>query len=168
MAQLRDLVSGEFETAAGDVHVAARDRPLVLVDHRGNPVSVLARGAVLDSSAPRPPIIVAHADLDLNKALASAAFAQADDIDAVVAVDERGIVGVWSGPSLMAALARGPSVTRGGTVLPGPPQIPLIVRSCSYLELGTLCATVSSFVRKPFPMPSCGNNQHLSAHQFGW
>jgi hypothetical protein len=168
MARLRDLVSREFETAAGDISTGASDRSLVLVDQRGDPISVLAPGAVLDPATPRPPIMVAPADLDLNTPLAAAAFAQAGDISAVVAVDEHGIVGVWSGPSLEKALEQGLPVTRGGHVLPGPPQIPLVVRSCRYLEHGTRCKTVSAFVNKPFPMPGCRNDHNLSAHQFGW
>lgn len=86
----------------------------------------------------------------------------------MVLVDEQRIVGVWSGPSLEMAVRQGPVVTRGGPILPGVPQIPLIVRSCSYRELGTVCAAVSSFARKPFPMPRCRNDRHLSAHDFGW
>ena len=115
-----------------------------------------------------PPIIVAPADLGLNAALTSAAFAQAGDVNAVVLVEEQGVVGVWGGPSLATVLSQGPRATRGGSQLPGLPQIPLIVRSCTYLERGTVCATVSSFVKKPFPMPSCLNQHHLSAHLFGW
>ncbi len=168
MAQLRDLGSEEFETAVGDLPVAAGDRWLVLLDREGRPVSALEPGAALDVSTPPPPIIVAPPDLGLNTALTSAAFAQAGDVTAVVLVEEQEVVGVWGGPSLATVLKQGPRVTRGGSALPGLPQIPLIVRSCIYLERGTLCATVSSFVKKPFPMPSCANQRHLSAHLFGW
>lgn len=168
MAILRDLGSEEFETAPGDLPVAAGDRWLVLLDRQGHPVSALEPGAVLDVSTPPPPIIVAPPDLGLNTARASAAFAQAGDVNAVVLVEEHEVVGVWSGPSLATVLKQGPPVTRGGSNLPGLPQIPLIMRSCTYLDRGTLCATGSSFVKKPFPMPSCPNQHHLSAHLFGW
>jgi hypothetical protein len=169
MAQLRDLASEEFETtAAGDLPVAAGDRWLVLLDG-GQPVCALRPGSVLDSATPPPAIIVAPAGLNLDTALASDAFAEALDVAAVVLFDEQGVVGVWSGDSLTTAVKQGPRVTRGWqSVLPGPPQIPLIVRSCTYRELGTTCATVSSFASKPYPMPSCRNDHLLSAHDFGW
>lgn len=168
MTLLRDLGSEDFETAASDSPVAAGDSWLVLLDREGRPVSALEPGAELDVSMRPPPIIVAPADLGLNAALTSAAFAQAGDVNAVVLVEEQGVVGVWGGPSLATVLSQGPRATRGGSQLPGLPQIPLIVRSCTYLERGTVCATVSSFVKKPFPMPSCLNQHHLSAHLFGW
>jgi hypothetical protein len=168
MTLLRDLGSEEFETAVGDLPVAAGDSWLVLLDRDGRPVSAIEPGAELDVSTPPPPIIVAPAGLGLNTALTSAAFTQARDVNAVVLVEEQGVVGVWGGRSLATVLTQGPRATRGGSELPGVPQIPLIVRSCVYLERGTLCATVSSFVKKPLPMPSCPNQHHLSAHLFGW
>jgi hypothetical protein len=168
MTLLRDLGSDEFETAASELPVVAGDRWLVLLDREGRPVSALDPGAELDVSTPPPPIIVAPAGLGLNAALTSTAFAQAGNVNAVVLVEDQGIVGVWGGQSLATVLKQGPRVTRGGSELPGLPQIPLIVRSCVFLERGTLCATVSSFVKKPFPMPGCPNQHHLSAHLFGW
>jgi len=168
MAQLRDLASEEFETAVtSDFPVAAGDRWLVLLDE-GEPVCALSPGSVLDATAPPPAIIVAPASLDLNAALATPPFAQADDVSAVVLVDEQRVVAVWAGPGLEMAVRHGPVATRGGPILPGVPQIPLIVRSCTYRELGTICASVSSFASKPFPMPSCRNHRHLTAHDFGW
>lgn len=168
MALLRDLGSVDFETVAGDPPVAAGEVWLVLLDRAGRPVSAVPPGAELDTITPPPPIIVAPANLDLNTALTSSAFAQVGDVNAVILVEENGIVGVWGGPSLAAALKQGPRATRSGSQLPGLPQIPVIVRSCSYLEHGMVCATVSSFVKKPFPMPDCPNQHHLLAHLFGW
>lgn len=168
MALLHDLGSAHFETVTGDPPVAAGEAWLVLLDRAGRPVSAVEPGAELDVSTPPPPIIVAPAGLDLNTALTSTAFAQVGDVNAVVLVDGQEIVGVWGGPSLATALKQGPRATRGGSQLPGLPQIPMIVRSCTYLERGTVCATVSSFVKKPFPMPDCHNQHHLSAHLFGW
>jgi hypothetical protein len=168
MARLRDLGSDEFEiAAAGDYPVAARDRWLVLLDG-GRPFCSLSPGSVLDATTPRPPIIVASADLDLGAALASPAFAQAGDVSAVVLVEEQRVVGVWGGPRLETIVSRGVVPTRGGSQLPGKIKIPLIVRSCTYRELRAICATVDSFPSKPFPMPSCRNEHHLSAHTFGW
>lgn len=168
MAQLYDLGSEEFETAtAGDIPIAARDRWLVLLDG-GQPVGALSPGSVLDATTSPAPIIVASASLDLGVALASPAFAQAGDVSAVVLVGEQRVVGVWGGPRLEMAVKRGLIPTRGGPVLPGVPQVPWIARSCTYRELGAICATSESFPSKPFPMPSCRNNHHLSAHVFGW
>jgi hypothetical protein len=168
MARLRDLGSDEFETtAAGDYPVAATDRWLVLLDS-GQPFCSLSPGSVLDAATPRPPIIVAPADLDLRAALASPAFAQAEDVSAVVLVEEQRVVGVWGGPRLQTIISRGVVPTRGGSQLPGKITIPLIVRSCTYRELQAICATVDSFPSKPFPMPSCRNEHRLSAHTFGW
>jgi hypothetical protein len=168
MAQLRDLASEEFETAVtSDSPVAAGNRWLVLLDD-GEPVGALSPGSLLDATDPPPAIIVAPASLDLNAALATPPFAQVNDVSAVVLVDEQRVVGVWAGPSLEMAVRQERVVTRGGPILPGVPQIPLIVRSCTYRELGTICATVSSFASKPFPMPSCRNDRHLTAHDFSW
>jgi hypothetical protein len=169
MVQLGDLGSGQFETAAADdLPVAASDRWLVLLDG-GQPVCALAPGSVLDTTTPPPAIIVAPANLDLSAALASPAFAEMEDVNAVVLVEEQRVVGVWSGPSLKMVAEQELGPTRGGgSVLPGEPQIPLIVRSCTYRELDTICATVKSFATKPFPLPGCSNDRHLSAHVFGW
>ena len=168
MAQLRDLGSEEFETAAaGDFPIAARDRWLVLMDG-GQPFGALSPGSVLDGTTSPAPIIVAPASLDLDVALASPVFAQVGDVSAVVLVEEQRVVGVWGGPRLEMAVKRGLVPTRGGSVLPGVPQIPCFARSCTYREQGTICATAESFASKPFPMPSCRNDHHLSAHVFGW
>ncbi len=169
MARLRDLGSDEFEIAAtGDYPVAARDRWLILLDS-GQPFCSLSPGSVLDAATPPPPIIVASANLDLRAALASPAFAQARDVSAVVLVEEQRVVGVWGGPRLETIVSRGVVPSRGGSQLPGEiDDIPLIVRSCTYRELRAICATVDSFRSKPFPMPSCRNDHHLSAHTFGW
>ena len=169
MTLLRDLESDEFETATvGDYPVAATDRWLVLLDS-GQPFCSLSPGSVLDAATPRPPIIVAPAKMDLHDALASPAFAQAADVGALVLVEEQRIVGVWGAPRLETNISRGVVPTRGGSQLPGViGDIPLIVRSCTYREPREICATVDSFPSKPFPMPSCRNERHLSAHTFGW
>jgi hypothetical protein len=168
MAQLRDLGSEEFETtAAGDFPVEATDRWLVLMNG-GKPVGVLSPGSVLTARTALPPIIVASANLDLGAALASPAFAQTEDIRAVVLVEDKQVIGVWGGPRLKMVIGRGLVPSRGGPVLPGVPQIPWIVRSCGYPEAEAICATVESFSSKPFPMPNCRNDYQLSAHIFAW
>jgi hypothetical protein len=92
-----------------------------------------------------PPIIVAPPGLGLNTALASAAFARAGDVNAVALVEEQGVVGVWGGPSLATVMRQWPRVTRGGSALPGLPQIPLIVRSWSWLVYRAAVASAAVF-----------------------
>jgi hypothetical protein len=167
MNTLRNQLLSDFAMAdVADLPVVPPDRWIVLVD--GNrPVTAIAPATRLDPTAPTPAIIVAPADLDLNAALSSAAFTDAADVSAVVLVDGDAVVGVWGGPSLANAMMQGP--TRGiGSVLPGAPAIPLIVRSCTFTESGTICATSSSFTSKPFPMPACRNARQLSTHDFHW
>jgi hypothetical protein len=168
MALLRDQDLAEYRTASmGEFPVAAGDRWLVLLDG-DQPVCAIAPGTTLDSGAPLPAIIVASESMDLDTALASDAFAEALDVNAVVLVGEQGVAGVWSGTSLATALLLGPTRSITTSVLPGSPQIPLIVRSCTFHELGAICRTVSSFASKPFPMPRCLNEHHLSEHDFAW
>jgi hypothetical protein len=168
MVTLRDQSLSDYMVAdASDLPVVAPDRWIVLVD--GNrPVSAIAPASRLDPAAPTPAIIVAPADLDLDAALASDAFAEAADVSAVVLVDDEAIVGVWGGPSLANAVMQGPTRGTIGSVLPGAPTVPLIVRTCAFTENGTICATSASFTSKPFPMPSCPNARHLSPHDFHW
>jgi len=168
MAALRDQRLSDFVVAgASNLPVVPPDRWIVLVD--GNrPVSAIAPATRLDPAGPAPAIIVAPADLDLNDALASEAFAEAANVSAVVLVDAGTVVGAWGGPSLANAVAQGPAREVPGSVLPGTPAIPVIVRSCTFTEGGTICATSSSFPGKPFPMPACPNARHLSALDFHW
>jgi len=167
MATLRDQRLSDFVVAdAGNLPVVPPDRWIVLVD--GNrPVSAIAPATRLDPAGPVPAIIVAPADLDLDAVLASDAFAEAADVSAVVLVDAGTIVGVWGGPSLANAVAQRPARVPG-SVRPGTSAIPVIVRSCTFTEGGTICASSSSFPSKPFPMPACPNARHLSAHDFNW
>src|SRR6516225_6309367 len=157
MATLRDQWLSDFVVAdAGNLPVVPPDRWIVLVD--GNhPVSAIAPATRPDPAGPVPAIIVAPADLDVDAALASDAFAEAADVGAVVLVDAGTVVGVWGGPSLATAVAQGPARGVRGPVLPGTPTSPVIVRSCAFTEGGTICASPSSFPGKPNPMPACPN-----------
>ena len=171
MPALRDQQLAEYVTVTvNDLPVTAEDRWAVLLDG-DTPISAVAPGEMLISISAAPAIIVAAADLDLAAALVSDAFIEVADVSAVVLIDGRGIVGVWSGSGLTSAVMLGSLRTRGGYAygLPGPPtMIPYIVRSCAFREHGTTCATVSSFASKPFPMPACRNDNGLSLHDFGW
>jgi len=166
MAALRDQRLSDFVVAdASNLPVVPPDRWIVLVDDN-RPVSAIAPATRLDPARPGPAIIVAPADLDVDAALASEAFAEAADVSAVVLVDGGTVAGVWGGPSLANAAAQRPARGAPGSVLPGTPTIPVIVRSCTFTDGGTICATASSFPGKPFPMPACPNARHLSAHDF--
>jgi len=168
MAALRDQRLSDFVVAdASNLQVVPPDRWIVLVDG-DRPVSAIAPVTRLDPAGPVPAIIVAPADLDVDAALASEAFAEAADVSAVVLVDAGTVVGVWGGPSLANAVAQGPAGGVRGSVLPGTPMSPVIVRSCTFTEGGTICASWSSFPGKPSAMPACPNARHLSAHDFHW
>ena len=114
MATLRDQRLSDFVVAdASNLPVVPPDRWIVLVDDN-RPVSAIAPATRLDPARPVPAIIVAPADLDVDAALASEAFAEAADVSAVVLVDGGTVVGVWGGPSLANAAAQGrPGVPPG-------------------------------------------------------
>lgn len=171
MATLRDLGSQSFEIASASVRSAAAppDRWVVLVDDDGRPISALAPGTMLAGDAPLPAIIVAGAELGQGTAYSSAAFAESADASALVLTEGNGeIAGVISGPALTRAILRGAMRGGSGSVLPGPPAVPWISRSCGYAEAGASCATLMSFPARPTVMPSCGNQHALTAHQFHW
>jgi hypothetical protein len=173
MATLRDLGLQAFEVSSVGVRpvVAPPGRWIVLVDDDGTPVSALAPGTALAGGSLLSAIIVAAADLGQGTAYSSAAFAEFADASALVLIEsgEVGeIAGVVSGPALRRAILRGAMRGGSGPVLPGPPAIPWISRSCGYAEGGVSCATMMSFLARPAVMPSCGNLSGLAAHQFYW
>ena len=79
----------------------------------------------------------------------------------VVVISQRSIVGVWSGPSLARAIMQGPSRSYTGTQLPGTIHVPVIKRSCTYTDGGTVCDTPSAFPTRPMTMPPCVNLKQL-------
>lgn len=185
MATLGDLESEPFETRPADglAVIAPSARWVVLVGDSG-PVSAIAPGTRLPDGARLPGILVASADLDLAAALGSAAFEQFTDVGALVLAESAAalpaaepggpgepstqIVGVVSGGLLTRLMQRGPVRGISGPVLPGSPTILWITRSCGYVAAGTACATVMSFVTRPYQMPGCDNARGLPAHQFVW
>jgi hypothetical protein len=168
MATLRDLELASFVTAtSGRRLTGASDHWIVLLDD-GKPVSAIPPGTTLPDGTRPPGIIVAAAGLGLGDALSSAAFAEVADVSAVVLTDGDEIVGVLAGPALVGAVLQGAPRGDSGPVLPGPPTIPWISRSCGFTEHQTICATVSSFASRPYPMPSCRNERRLTAHLFHW
>ena len=185
MATLGDLESEPFETAPADGQAitAPSARWVVLVGATG-PVSAIAPGMTAAVGARLPGILVAPAGSDLAAALRSAAFEHFTDVGALVLTEpaagspagepaeggEPGpaIVGVVGGRLLTRLMQRGPVRGISGPVLPGSPSIVWITRSCGYVDAGTGCATVMSFVTRPYPMPGCDNARGLAAHQFVW
>jgi hypothetical protein len=179
MATLRDLGSEPFESvlAGGQPVTAPDDRWVVLVGEAG-PVTAVPPGTSLADGDRLPGVLVAAADLDLADALESDAFAQFADVTALVLTEpdedrpgELRIAGVVGGLMLARVMLRGPVrgvFGPGGSVLPGPPAIPLITRSCGYLDGGGMCATPMSFASRPVAMPACPNQRGLATHQFGW
>jgi hypothetical protein len=177
MATLRDLGSEPFESApAGAGPVTAPDDRWVVLAGEAGPVSAIPPGATLADGDRLPGVLVAAADMDLADALESDAFEQFADVTALVLTEpgedragELRVAGVVSGLTLARVMLRGPvRGIFGGSVLPGPPAIPLIARSCGYLEPGTTCGTPMSFRARPPVMPGCPNQRGLAAHQFGW
>ena len=185
MATLGDLGSEPFETAPSDGQAvtAPRARWVVLVGETG-PVSAIAPGTTVPEGARLPGILVASAGSDLAAALRSAAFEHFADVGALVVTEppagrpegepagwrEPGpqIVGLVGGQLLTRLMQRGPVRGISGPVLPGSPSIIWITRSCGYVDARIACATLMSFVSRPYPMPGCDNAQGLPAHQFVW
>jgi hypothetical protein len=185
MATLGDLEFEPFEIAPSDGQAvtASNARWVVLVGETG-PVSAIAPGTTVPEGARLPGILVAPADSDLAAALRSAAFEHFADVGALVLTEpaarwpagepggrrEPGpaIVGLVGGTLLTRLMQRGPVRGISGPVLPGSPSIMWITRSCGYAGAGTACATVMSFVSRPYPMPGCDNARGLPAHQFVW
>jgi hypothetical protein len=172
MPTLRDLESEPFESVPASGPPAVGSDEWVVLTGEAGPVSVLPPGTVLADDARPPCILVAAADLDQGEAYDSAAFAQFADADALVLTEpaaapdgEPSVVGLVSGLTLARFMLRGPV---RGNVLPGPPTIPLIARSCGYLESGVTCATPVSFVFRPSVMPDCPNRRSLAVHLFAW
>jgi hypothetical protein len=176
MATLRDLGSEPFDTTpAGAGPVSAPDDRWVVLAGRTGPISAIAPGTSVAEDGRLPGVLVAAADMDLTDALDSEAFEQFADATALVLIepDENQpgrprVVGVVNGDMLDRLMLRGPGRSFADSVLPGPPAIPLIIRSCGYAEAGTTCATPLSFPTRPAAMPACPNHRGLPAHQFDW
>jgi hypothetical protein len=176
MATLRDLDPQPFVIAPADglPVTAPGDRWLVLV-RDGQVVSAVPPGTSLDGDERPPGVLVAAASLYQATAFRSAAFQQLAGTSALVLTeppdDPAGqplIVGVVGGVVLTRAVQRGAVRGPTGPVLPGPPAIPWIARSCGYRQAGTACATPMSFPSRPYPMPDCPNAHALTAHLFTW
>ena len=176
MATLRELGSAPFAVVpAGERPVTApADRWAVLVGADG-PVSALGPGTTLGRDERPPGILIAAADMNLAEAFDSEVFRQLTEVSALVLVEpddrEAGaprIAGVVSRVVLARAILRGAERGFTESMLAGVPAVPLISRSCGYLEGKKACATPVSFPRRPFDMPQCPNERGLAAHRFSW
>jgi hypothetical protein len=143
---------------------AESDHWFVLVDEHGTPV-----GAVGPEQAEPSMVIVADADLPVGAALDAEAFEDAEPDTGVVVIEHhsRRVLGVWSGAPLTLAMQQHIGLTRF-SALPGPPNIPFIVRTCNYVDGGVTCDTLTTFLRKPAVMPPCDNDKHFTVHDFVW
>ena len=170
MPSIGDQLFDEFVVVptSGAATLSDATRWTVLIDEQGAPVSALPPGTSTAAGGDVPAVIVADANLDLDVALNSDAFAEIADVSGVVVVAGRQIVGVWAGVNLARVVMQGPSRLTASPTLPGYPHIPVIVRSCSYVDGATTCATVSTFTSRPLLMPPCPNAQGLTPHDFGW
>jgi hypothetical protein len=181
MATLADLGAEEFEVvplATGpdseSAVTAPADRWVVLV--RGRQVaSTVAPGTTLAGDARPPGILLAAADLEQAAAFKSDAFREFSEVAALVLTEpgsvqpgQPAIAGVVAGGTLARAMLRGTTRGGNGRVLPGPPSVPLITRSCGFFEGRVMCATPLSFPRRPTSLPPCPNDRGLPAHFFEW
>jgi hypothetical protein len=172
----------EFETLslASTVGAAldwATSAKLVLTDHDGRPAGVLDTATLsqLDPATPLtklvdtlPTTIVVDASASQRQALSSWAFSQADHDSSVVFTDGGVVVGVWSGPALVAVLARIRWRVNQDMQLPGDPGIAAIARGCRFTHEGGRCATVVLFTEYPEHSRPCPNTSELPAHDFEW
>lgn len=179
MPTLRDLGSEPFESVpAGAGQVTAPDDRWVVLAGEAGPVSAIPPGTALEDGDRLPGVLVAAADMDLANALESDAFEQFADVTALILTEpdeqragQPRVAGVVSGLTLARVMLRGPvrgTFGSGGSVLPGPPAIPLIARSCGYRETRTTCGQPMSFRARPAVLPGCPNQRGLAAHQFDW
>jgi hypothetical protein len=155
----RDFYSGSYSEG---------DHWFVVVSEDGTPVR-----AVGPEQAEPSMVIVANADLTVPEALDARAFKDAgpDTAVAVIEPESRRVLGIWSGASLTLALQQHPLADSANlfSPLPGDPNIPYIVHTCTYMDGGVTCATLATFDRRPVVMPMCGNDaHHLTAHDFVW
>jgi hypothetical protein len=172
----------KFETlslasTAGAALSRATAAKLVLTDHDGRPAGVLDTATLsqLDPATPLtklvdtlPTTIVVDASAPQRQALSSWAFSQADHDSSVVFTDSGVVVGVWSGPALVAVLARIRWRVNQDMQLPGDPSIAAITRGCRFTHEGARCATVVLFTEYPEHSRSCPNTSELPAHDFKW
>lgn len=184
MAPLRDLDQQPFDTApADDLPVTApTGRWVVLTDDAGQPVGAVAPGTTLAAAQRPASILVAEGGLDQGAAYDSAAFRDFFDASALVLTElvppeaDEGtaahalpeVTGVVGGEALTRLMQRGPVRGIFDPGLPGTPAIPLISRSCDYLQGIATCATVMKFASRPFRPPLCLNEHGLPAHDFVW
>ncbi len=88
-----------------------------------------------------------------------------DSTFVVVTGSSRGTVGVTTIERLRDDLFHR---RLAGSMLPGRPKIPPLVRSCKYLQSQLHCAHRQQFQSRPQVMPPCANPLRLTSHTFVW
>ncbi|MEU1406596.1 hypothetical protein ABZ471_30270 [Streptomyces sp. NPDC005728] len=162
---------------AADTAPADGERWLVVLDGDGVPLSAVSCAALADAPAEAdlaavvpglPPVITASVDTRIADLLASRLLDEFEPGSAVIATDGGRIAGVWAGPDLMALAATGVRRTHWDAELPGEITIPMLTRTCCYVEGDTVCTGVLRFPERPHRPPACPNPVPLAAHAFVW
>ncbi|MFC9607996.1 hypothetical protein ACFTTN_31685 [Streptomyces niveus] len=155
---------------------AAGERWVVAVTSDGTIAGALPPGSLVqeqrttlaDLLHATPPTVIAAADTPVSAALASPAFDALESGSAVVLTDARAVVGVWAGEDLRNALATSAWRTGSDSQLPGPVQIPVVVRVCGHREGIVACPAHGMFEEYPDDLPTCENPAGLQRHRFVW
>lgn len=161
---LRDRPLEPFVLALTETATPSPDAWTVVVDAGGEPVTALPPGTADEVGH----VVVADADLPLDRALNSPAFQEIEPDSPVVLTSAGKVVGVWAGVDLVDTLMRGGSRWLSDNQLPGQIGIPEIRRRCRYVEDSVACRSLLSVPEKPEVMPPCPNERMFSAHTFAW
>ncbi|GGN83885.1 hypothetical protein GCM10010112_62680 [Actinoplanes lobatus] len=155
-SRLRDRATSPYVVARPPA-TPAPDRWTVVVDERGEPVTVLTPAGA------EVAFVVADGETPVAAVLS---LLEPDDV--VVLTSAGTVSGVWAGDDLVDAVMAGPSRFTTDMRLPGEVRIPEVRRRCRYTEDGAVCDHRMSFPERPRELPECGNPQRLAAHRFGW
>lgn len=150
---------------------------IVVVDHDNAPLGAMPRACLtpdatsqtaLEALRPAPATVVADISIPLDALLDSTAF-RITAPDAVIAVKDTSIVGLWGGEDLAEEVMHHTSRI-GQDWLPTGEKIhiPQVVRICQYTAGDLTCTGSLSFHERPTYMPQCPDPGHLGNHDFGW
>ncbi|MFD7282971.1 hypothetical protein ACFV80_39765 [Streptomyces sp. NPDC059862] len=157
--------------------VASTTDWIVVVDHDNVPLGALPRACLtpdatsqtaLEALRSAPAAVVADVSTPLDALLDSTAF-RITAPDAVIAVEDTSIVGLWGGEDLAEEAMHHTSrigqdwLPTGETI-----RIPQVVRICQYTAGDLTCTGSLSFHERPPQMPQCPDPGRLGNHDFGW
>ncbi|WP_405812612.1 MULTISPECIES: hypothetical protein [unclassified Streptomyces] len=174
---LAEAVSLPGTTTVGEGIRRGGQRWLVVLDDDRAPLSAVhprsladePAGSALAAVVPRlPPVVIAATSTRITDLLASWLFDEFEPGSVVIAVEEERAVGVWAGPDLMATVAAGSPRAYWEAELPGEITIPLLTRTCCYVQGDTACTGVLRFPERPRQPPACPNPVPLASHPFVW